>query len=118
MNTKKADLFTTYEVDQSGYCVNIKGKPAREILKGIEAKIDPTLLECLEYFKAMDTTYDADSRRVIVYSVRGGSEGYYMHVDSVDRDGKLSTLILAKTLGGAAEIKDLERAIWDVVDAA
>lgn len=124
VNRASEDLFTTYEVTPQHRCVNEQGKTSREILDSIKVKIDPALLECLDYDSA-DSTYDSSTvytryipgSRVIVYTVRGGSEGYYLHVDMIQRsDGKLKNLILMKTLGGSEDIKKLERAIWDIVD--
>jgi hypothetical protein len=40
------------------------------------------------------------NRWVSVYVVTGGSEGTYLHVDAIDRDGTRQTLILGKTCAG------------------
>ncbi len=115
-STRREDLFFSYDV-ADGFHHNVKGKSAAAIWKDIEAKVDKALLGRLEYVSAgKDDFYDVGCRRVIVYTAKGDSEGYYLHVDMVSRDGKLKNLILAKTLGAAAFIKELERQIWEIVD--
>lgn len=112
----REDLFTTYDV-VDGYCRDFKGKSADSILKAIEAKLDKSLFRSLEYITANeDVVFDPKCRRVIVYTVRGDSEGYYLHVDMVSQDGKLKNLVLAKTCGTSASIKELEQQIWEIVD--
>lgn len=113
---KKEDLFTTYDVNPEGYCVNFKGKTAQEIWKTIKAQIDPTLLEPMEYDMHSDVTYDPGSRRVITYMVRGGSEGFYLHIDSVSKEGKLTNLALVKGLGKRQDMVALTIAIDEIID--
>ena len=123
VNRPSEDLFTTYEVTPEHRCVNEQGKTSREILNAIKAEIDPALLECLDYDSA-DSSYGSGSEpiytryipgsRVIVYTVRGGSEGFYLHVDMINQ-GQIKNLILMKTLEGPENIKKLERAVWDIV---
>ena len=36
--------------------------------------------------------------RIIVYVVEGGSEGFWLHVESIDKEGKSHCLLLGKTL--------------------
>jgi hypothetical protein len=38
--------------------------------------------------------------RTIVYSIEGASEGDYVHVDSISRDGVLHPLLISKTFDG------------------
>ena len=125
-NEKRENLFTTYEVTPERYCVNTKGKDSYEILQGIQKQLDPALLECLDYANAdssfeNDETvyrrYDVGCRRVIVYTVRGSNEGFYLHVDMVLEGGVLRNLLLFKTLDWTPDnIKKLEAAVWKIVD--
>lgn len=113
-------LFTRWTV-KDGLCGNITGKTADEILAGLLAGLDDdgrTLLNGLEYCQA-NTGYDYDPKcwNVVVFTVRGGSEGWYLHIEQV-RDGKLRQLVLAKTLDSdPSDIKRLERLFWDIVQA-
>jgi hypothetical protein len=116
---KSEDLFYTYEVNEKGYCVNFKPKTASDVLKAIKEQVPSELMDSLEYFSAEGKLpVLEDLHRVIVYSAKGANEGYYLHVDVLTRDGKFSTLLLAKTLCNAEVIKKLERAVWDIVQEA
>jgi len=120
-NKKREDLFTTYEVQPDGYVVNEQGKSADKILAAIKAKLDSSLLDCLDYDNAasqgvLDYVRYVPGSRVVVYTVRGGSEGWYLHVDMIV-NGQIKNLILMKTLDWKPEaIKRLERAVWDIVE--
>jgi len=114
-NIQKEDIFTTYEVTPERRCVNEKGKSAIQICNDIKSKVAPELLECLDYISPDDKAVYISGARVIVYTVMGGSEGWYLHVDMI-HEGKIANLILMKTLDWKPDnIKLLERAVWDIV---
>jgi hypothetical protein len=120
-NELREDLLTTYEVKPDGYVVNEQGKTADQILAAIKAKLDASLLDCLDYDSAascgvLDYVRYVPGSRTVVYTVRGGSEGWYLHVDMIVK-GQIKNLILMKTLDWKPEaIKRLERAVWDIVE--
>jgi len=41
-----------------------------------------------------------DSRWLAIYVVTGGSEGHYIHIDAIYKDGKVQQVSLAKLLSG------------------
>jgi len=117
--TPSSDFFTTYEVDERRICHNVIGKPAKEIWESIVAKLDDEgriLLETLEYVSPSIHSYDPQCWNVIVFTVRGASEGFYLHIGQL-REGVLEGLVLAKTLDGRPDrIKRLESMIWRIID--
>lgn len=113
-------LLTRWTV-KDGLCSNITGKTADEVLAGLVGALDSdgrAILGGLEYCQAnTGYSYDPASWNIVVFTVRGGSEGWYLHVEQV-RDGKLRQLVLAKTLDSdPANIKRLERMFWDTIQA-
>lgn len=131
-NKKSQDLFTTYEVKLSGYVTNEQGKTADVILSEIVSRLAPELLEPLEYCNAAtdyDKPNDAKGRpvflryvpgsRVIVYTVKGSNEGWFCHVDMIDKNQNIKTLLLFKSLEWKPEnIKKLESEVWKIVEGA
>ena len=47
--------------------------------------------------------WPANGRWIAVFVVVGGSEGLYLHVESIDRDGKRELLIVGKTCSSSRE---------------
>lgn len=118
-NKPMEGLFTRWDVTPEHLCINITGKTAREVWDGIVSRLDPEgleLLESLEYDSVAEfTTYDPTSWGVIIYTVRGGSEGWYTHVEMV-KSLKLEKLVLLKTLDYQPErMKRLEGMLWNII---
>lgn len=119
MNIASEELFIRRRLE-NGACVEIVGKPAAEIWDGIVQRLDAegrALVGTFDYITpAVAHDYDPQGQRVIVYSVRGGSEGWYLHVGQL-RNGMFTGLILGKTLDARPDrLKRLERKIWDILD--
>lgn len=97
------ELTYTEEVTDQHYCVNEKGKPLLEILNAVCKKLylkHPELREPTDYFALgalmkSHNLWDTSARTAVFY-VKGGSEGYYVHVEQ-HRPGH-ECLFLAKTL--------------------
>jgi hypothetical protein len=106
----KQDLYTTYDVNHKGYCVNTQGRLIEDIFKDVEKALKekyPYLLKECDYFnlsckweiknKEMPATW-TQNRWLVIHYVKGGSEGYYVHVATVDGLGQYRLIFLAKTL--------------------
>lgn len=117
-NTQHEGLFTRWDVTPDHLCINITGKTAREIWDGIIARLDPEgleLLESLDYASVEPVLYVPSSWNVIIFTVRGGSEGWYTHIEMV-KERHLEKLVLLKTLDYQPErMKRLEEKIWSIV---
>jgi len=101
------DMFSTWDVTHDGYCINDRAKSMSSVKAAVQLKLQedyPELYQALDYF-SLDTDYSYSDKpdifpinsRIAVFYVKGGSEGYYIHVEAMN-DGKFSTLILGKTL--------------------
>ncbi len=97
------ELLQTYDVTDKHYCINERGNNIGEIWKEIEAKLKelhPELLDQADYYGVnmgeRDKTWPTEYGRLAVFYVRGGSEGYYVHVETLDAGHKC--WFLAKTL--------------------
>jgi hypothetical protein len=101
------DLYSTWDVTDDHYCINDRKNSLFSIFEQVRKKLIadyPELMEQADYFSY---DYDNDTykhtalcpefRWIAVYYVRGGSEGYYVHVES-RQDGKSEMLFLGKTL--------------------
>jgi hypothetical protein len=101
----KSDLYTTYDVTDKGYCVNIQPRKLQDIFNNVNRMLKekyPKLCEDIEYFGMFDTTglepmWDMGTHWTSVFYVEGGSEGYYVHVEAI-KDDKRTLLFLGKTL--------------------
>ena len=97
------ELLTTYDVTYESYCINERGNPLREIYEAIDKELKashPELMENLEYFSDAESrgkVWDPTIQRITVFYVRGGSEGYYVHVDT-RKEGIAQYVFLLKTL--------------------
>jgi len=102
------DRYTTYDVTHEHLCINTRPRPATVVSKEIETEYyqkHPELKEGVDYYAGPD--FDVRHKnipnewplysRIAVYYVRGGSEGYYVHVDT-QKNGQFFNMILIKTL--------------------
>lgn len=114
------DMFSTWDVGEDHYCYNIKQKLLYDVFKTIEDRLKaehPELLDESDYFM-VDCCLRRDrgtitwpKGRIAVFYVKGGSEGYYVHVEAL-QDGRNECLILGKTLHeGEAGIKWAEQMV-------
>ena len=112
----KSDLYTTYDVTDKGYCVNIKPRLAYDVYRDVKKTLEelsqkmtakyPSLMADMDYFlysfekdeyQEVHTAPWPENRWVCIHYVKGGSEGYYVHVSTIS-DGKYTFVMLAKTL--------------------
>lgn len=99
------ELLTTYDVTDQHLCINERGNHLDNILKQVRSRLAkdyPGLLDSADYFDVFpsltDEVFPVDRGWVCVFYVKGGSEGYYVHVE-VQKDRKESKLLfLGKTL--------------------
>lgn len=100
------EFLSTYDVTDQHLCINEKGNPIEEVFKELEKKLKEDygfLIHGVEYF---DVSAVSDGRyapfpyadRLCIFYVKGGSEGYYVHVETKDKHGKSTCQFLAKTL--------------------
>ena len=104
----KHELLYTYDVTDKHYCINERGNPLSEIIKEIHTLLKkdyPGLLEQGDYFGVSaatelkgSTLWPMEYHWVCVHYVRGGSEGFYIHVATVDTENKYRIIFLGKTL--------------------
>ena len=117
--TPGSDFFTTYMVDSRQTCHDVRGKSAAEIWQQVVDRLDTEgkeILDGLEYVSIADDDFDPNCRAWLLFTLRGGSEGFYTHLETI-RDGKLRKLVLLKTLDGRpSRIKTLESKIWTILD--
>jgi hypothetical protein len=99
-----SDLYSTWEVQRNHRCVNIKNKTTGEIYQTVRGQLSenyPDLWSQLDYFNMSDGSDTCkpwpEHNWVAVFYVRGGSEGFYIHV-AVLSSGKYRTMFLGKTL--------------------
>jgi hypothetical protein len=99
-------LFTTYDVTHESLCINERGNPMDEIYAHVKKELQekyPDLWGKLDYFdqdvelRHRSELWDTDTHWIAVFYVRGGSEGYYIHVET-RKDGQAKIIFLGKTL--------------------
>lgn len=115
---KKIHTFlTTYEVID-GYIKNETGKTPAEIKEAFLKALPEEVADEMDYVTSSEKTerFPVNSR-VLVYTVPGGSEGFYLHMDALDlRTGIRQNILLAKTLEGKpVKIKQAEQILWNLV---
>ncbi len=104
--------FSTYAVSVEGAIVNEEGKTLEQVytwlcgeLRKHNAPDDKWSVGPMdEYFSNMQRHYPsrkwpADYNWIACFAVTGGSEGHYVHVESITGD-KRDLLFLGKTFGG------------------
>lgn len=106
INRHEETPFETYDVTYSCLVVNQRFKPLKDVYNWLRQKINTEhkdLMDELDYFSVypplsdeQNKPYPGDSR-IAVFYVRGGSEGYYLHVESLTAEGH-KLLMLGKTL--------------------
>jgi hypothetical protein len=98
VETRKT-LLTTYEVTDKHYCINERGNPLPDVLREIRKALDKELLfwsEGADYFNVYPGYEDKPwplEGWIKVFYVKGGSEGYYVHVEV-----RNELILLGKTL--------------------
>lgn len=102
VETKKT-LLTTYDVTDKHLCINERGNPLPDIVERLRDDLDkrlPDWSEGSDYFNLYPfkekEVWPVDSR-IAVFYVKGGSEGYYVHVEA-QHDGRSDLEFLGKTL--------------------
>jgi hypothetical protein len=101
---RDSDLYSTWDVTTDHYCINITPRKALAVFNDVKNQYEvnyPALAENVEYF-SFGGRYDDNpdwplSHRIAVFYVEGGSEGYYVHVETL-KDGKHKNWALVKTL--------------------
>jgi len=100
----KSDLYTTYDVTDKGYCINERPRPALDVLVDVRKQLWEKysgLKENEEYFDIFPgqegLPWPLDNRFLCIFYVRGGSEGYYVHVET-QHEGRNTIWFLGKTL--------------------
>lgn len=102
---QESDLYTTYDVTDKGYCINIRPRKIADIFNDVNRQLKgkyPKLCEGIEYFELSasqsgEELWDEDRHWTAVFYVQGGSEGYYVHVEAIS-EGIRQLLFLGKTL--------------------
>jgi hypothetical protein len=100
------DQFSTYDVTNKGYIVNQKGKAIRNVLKWLNGEIkDEAKTADLDYgglgcSRDGNTPWPLNYQWIACFSVTGGNEGHYIHVEIIYGNGKREILFLGKTFCG------------------
>lgn len=104
------ELLSTYDVTDKQLCINERGNKLTEIHKAIMDKLRkdyPDLVEDIEYFNIFpgfkeDAVFPVNRGYLKVFYVTGGSEGYYVHVETETKHDsqydRNELYFLAKTL--------------------
>lgn len=108
----------------NGYCYNFENRKARDVFKDVEQALRERGLYPDEYFSC-ELKNDAlwpEYRWLACYAVRGGSEGYYVHVDAIDsKTGSRQLILLGKTLQwgatGRQYINSIANALTEILEA-
>ena len=101
------ELLTTYDVTENHHCINERGNLLSDIHAELKKRLnekDPELLKEADYFDINgnftyreQARWDTNTERIAVFYVKGGSEGYYVHVEAYF-EGKHKLIFLGKTL--------------------
>lgn len=101
------ELLTTYDVTDESRVVNERPNRVDEVQKEVIEKLRqdwPNLVSQWDYFGTSavfhETYFPMDWRFICVFYVRGGSEGYYVHVET-QKNKVNTTVFLGKTLDGS-----------------
>ena len=97
----RVEIYVEYDVLFS-HCINFKQRTVTEVYQYLMKRLPKKLMENMDYFATLASrkTEGADwpeFRWVSVYYVTGGSEGYYLHVDVINKQGR-DCMIVGKTL--------------------
>jgi len=103
----KNDLYETYDVTDKGYCTNCQPRKIIDVFNDVNQELKekyPEICEGIDYFDLSLSTrikpadpWDTSAHWTAVYYVRGGSEGFYIHVSTI-HGGKHQMIFLGKTL--------------------
>lgn len=101
---------TVYDVAH-GRCVNEQGRPINEVYKETCDMLERIGLYPDEYFSLSAASdrggeFPYPYRWVACYAVTGGSEGHYLHVDAIMKDGSRKLVFVGKTLQEGKEGMD------------
>ena len=109
--TPREDWYSTYDVDEKGMCHNEKPKTMEQVyeyaVKELRKHNEPddkwSYGPIDEYFNIVHsdgrTHWPATYHWLAIFAVKGGSEGYYIHVEAITGD-KRELLLLGKAFGG------------------
>lgn len=95
--------------EKPGYLRFVRKKTVQEVYDELKARLEAEKLVPDEYFnisseyrysdeKPKETPMPTDYWRIISFAVKGGSEGYYIHVGLILGGKKYQDLFLGKTL--------------------
>jgi len=112
--------------DGSGYLTRVRRRTVNEVHALLKAAMEEpvpgldgytTIEGAEEYFSAplIDGDRDWPEGRTVVCPVVGGSEGDYVHVGVVGRDGKFHDLLLGKTFAGRDAAWAFARRVADLL---
>lgn len=109
----QTDLFTEYDIEE-GLIKNEKGRTFGQIRNDLRAMFFEEE-QTWDYFTVdmlkTDKTWPLDVHRVLVYTVPGGSEGFYLHLDVKVGDA-IENVVLVKFLGSAEDALKVQERIW------
>jgi hypothetical protein len=96
-----SDMYSTWDVTHEHYCVNTQPRTANDVYQKVRALFESqyqSLNQDVEYFSSnREPVLWPEGARVAIFYVRGGSEGYYVHVEAL-QGGHNINMMLVKTL--------------------
>ena len=115
-NTQGVTL-TIYDVNEEGYITNERGRRVKDIIKDLNAALarmpwddqgwsgdydgfSPSYKSHSVSDDAVPFMWPAQWHWISVYAVTGASEGDYVHIDVIGRDGSREMMACYKTFGG------------------
>jgi hypothetical protein len=104
----------------NGHLIQVRVKSVREVFEEIVAVVGDGPAGAEEYFSIPSTVKDVDREwpagLVFVFAVTGASEGHYVHVEVLNRDGLLQCVMLGKTFQGKDAAWAFARRLADLLE--
>ena len=120
----ETDLLSEYDVTNKNFCINITPRKIKDIFKEVENQLPKELMNEFDYyvssFPFIHTTNIAEAHFdenglfpefhwIAIYYVLGGSEGYYVHVATINDEEHHEMVWVAKTLYEGTKGKEVCR---------
>lgn len=121
----RRETFCTHYHVVDGYVRDETGKPVSEVFEYVKERLLKDYATgheeyggiIDEYFScSADGLWPYRSRWIAVYAVTGGSEGHYVHVDSLDNEGGRELLFLARTFRGYDHAMEIAKALGKILE--
>ena len=114
--------------EKPGYLSRIRQSTIGEVLVGLQEYLPLYIPDYKEMSEGMSYSWWGDKKMnkddafpashwISCYLVTGGSEGHYIHVDTIDKDGNRQLIYLEKTFSGSVYGWRIVEAIAAILEA-